>query len=106
MEILYRIFGSARLIKLRKADRMSVAATIEQKLNEAFAPSHLVVTDESHLHAGHAGARPQGESHFRVEIKAEKFKGMSRVASQRAIYEVLADEMRTDIHALALNVGS
>ena len=85
---------------------MSVAATIEQKLKGAFSPSHLVVTDESHLHAGHAGARPQGESHFRVEITADKFKGMSRVASQRAIYAVLAEEMRTDIHALALSVRS
>ena len=85
---------------------MSVATTIERKLNEAFSPSDLVVIDESHLHAGHAGARPEGESHFRVEITADKFKGMSRVASQRAIYEVLAEELRSDIHALALTVRS
>ncbi|MZR29283.1 BolA family protein [Sneathiella litorea] len=85
---------------------MSVAATIERKLNEAFSPSDLVVIDESHLHAGHAGARPEGESHFRVEITADKFKGMSRVASQRAIYEVLAEELSSDIHALALTVRS
>ena len=85
---------------------MSVAATIEQKLKEAFSPSHLVVVDESHLHAGHAGARPEGESHFKVEITADKFKEMSRVARQRAVYEVLSDELKTDIHALALNVRS
>ncbi|MCC3303474.1 BolA family protein [Sneathiella sp. HT1-7] len=85
---------------------MSVAATIENKLKEAFSPTSLVVVDESHLHAGHAGARPQGESHFRVEITAEKFKGMSRVASQRAVYDVLSEELKTDIHALALNVRS
>ncbi len=85
---------------------MSVSATIERKLNEAFSPSDLVVIDESHLHAGHAGARPEGESHFRVEITADKFKGMSRVASQRAIYEVLAEELSSDIHALALTVRS
>lgn len=85
---------------------MSVAATIELKLNEAFSPSRLVVVDESHLHAGHAGARPEGESHFRVEITADKFKGMSRVASQRAVYEILSEELATDIHALALTVRS
>lgn len=85
---------------------MSVAATIERKLKEAFSPTSLVVVDESHLHAGHAGARPQGESHFRVEITAEKFKGMSRVTSQRAVYDVLSEELKTDIHALALNVRS
>ncbi|MDF2365717.1 BolA family transcriptional regulator [Sneathiella sp.] len=85
---------------------MSVAATIENKLNKAFSPTRLVVVDESHMHAGHAGARPEGESHFRVEITAEKFKGMSRVASQRAVYEVLSEELSSDIHALALNVRS
>ena len=86
--------------------KMSVAHTIEVKLHEAFAPSSLTVIDESHLHAGHAGARPQGESHFKVEIISEKFEGLSRVARQRAIYQVLADEMATDIHALSLDVKS
>ncbi|WP_340150741.1 BolA family protein [uncultured Sneathiella sp.] len=85
---------------------MSVAKTIEDKLNAAFSPSELKVLDESHLHAGHAGARPRGESHFRVEIVADSFQGMSRVAQQRAIYEVLSEELKTDIHALALTVRS
>ena len=83
---------------------MSVAKTIEDKLREAFSPSLLKVVDESHLHAGHAGARPQGESHFRVEIVSDRFQGLSRVARQRAVYEVLADELATDVHALALDV--
>lgn len=83
---------------------MSVAKTIERKLRNAFSPTELTVVDESHLHAGHAGARPQGESHFRVEIAAEAFKGMTRVARQRAVYDVLAEELRTDVHALALTV--
>ncbi|MEX1035475.1 MAG: BolA family protein [Sneathiella sp.] len=85
---------------------MSVAKTIERKLKDAFSPSELTVLDESHLHAGHAGARPQGESHFRVEISADSFKGMSRVAQQRAVYDVLSEELKTDIHALALSVRS
>lgn len=85
---------------------MSVAKTIEQKLRNAFSPTELKVIDESHLHAGHAGARPEGESHFRVEIASGDFKGMSRVAKQRAIYAVLAEELKTDIHALALTVRS
>jgi len=85
---------------------MSVAKTIERKLKEAFSPSRLMVQDESHMHAGHAGARPEGESHFRVEIASGHFKGMSRVAQQRAVYEVLAEELATDIHALALTVRS
>jgi BolA protein len=83
---------------------MSVAQKIEEKLNLAFNPEKLVVIDESHLHAGHAGARPQGESHFRVEIVSDSFSGLSRVARQRAIYQVLANEMATDVHALALDV--
>jgi BolA protein len=83
---------------------MSVAKTIEDKLQKAFSPSLLKVVDESHLHAGHAGARPQGESHFRVEIVSDCFQGLSRVARQRAVYQVLAEELATDVHALALDV--
>lgn len=83
---------------------MSVADKIEIKLQQAFSPSSLTVIDESHLHAGHAGARPQGESHFKVELVSENFVGMSRVDRQRAVYSVLADELATDIHALSLSV--
>ena len=63
------------------------------------------MVDESHLHAGHAGARPDGESHFRVEIAAEAFKGMSRVARQRAVYGVLSEELADRVHALALTAS-
>lgn len=83
---------------------MSIAEKIEEKLENEFAPALLNVIDESHHHAGHAGARPQGESHFRVEIVSESFSGLSKVARQRLIYQILKDEMATDIHALALNV--
>ncbi len=83
---------------------MSVCKRIEEKLTREFSPTGLNVIDESHLHAGHAGARPQGESHFRVEIASTAFEGLSKVARQRLIYRVLKDEMETDIHALALSV--
>lgn len=81
----------------------SMRDNIEAKLTEAFSPSAITVIDESHLHAGHAGARPEGETHFRVEIEAAAFAGQSRVAAQRAVYDVLADELATTVHALALN---
>jgi len=58
---------------------MSVAQNIERKLNEAFAPLSLLVIDESHLHAGHVGARPEGETHFRVEVVSAAFADCSRV---------------------------
>lgn len=85
---------------------MRVAKRIEEKLNAAFSPTKLSVIDESHLHAGHAGARAEGESHFRVVIVSEEFQGMSRVNRQRAVYRILAEEMASDIHALALDVKS
>ena len=81
---------------------ITIAQTIESKLKTALNPIALSVVDESHLHAGHIGARPQGESHFRVEIVSESFAGISRVARQRMVYGLLGDELATDIHALAL----
>ena len=81
---------------------MSVAATIERKLTAALAPERLAVIDESHRHAGHAGARPEGETHFRVEIVAAAFHGMPRLARQRKVYAILEAEMAERIHALAL----
>ncbi len=81
---------------------MPVRDDIARKLREAFEPSRLEVIDESHLHAGHVGARPGGESHFRVEIVAGAFRGMSRVARQKAVYGVLAEEMAGPVHALSI----
>ena len=81
---------------------MSVAATIESKLKAALQPARVNVVDESELHKGHAGHRPGGESHFRVEIVAAAFEGHSRVARQRRVYEILADELKAGVHALAL----
>lgn len=81
---------------------MRVAKAIEANLRRAFDPTRLSIVDESHRHAGHAGARPEGESHFRVEIVSNAFAGKSRVERQRMVYAALAEEMARDIHALQL----
>ena len=81
---------------------MSVAETIRDKLTGRFAPTRLVILDESHRHAGHAGARPEGETHFNVTIVAPAFAGHNRVARQRLVYATLAVELATRIHALSL----
>ena len=81
---------------------MQVARSIKRKLTEALSPRRLDVVDESHLHVGHAGARPSGESHFRVEIVAAVFAGKSRTDRQRMVYAALADELKAGLHALAL----
>lgn len=81
---------------------MSVAEIIQRKIRERLSPSILEVTDESHLHAGHAGAREGGESHFRINVVADQFEGLSRVARQRMINDILRDELAGPIHALAM----
>ena len=81
---------------------MSVAETIRTKLTDRFAPTRLVILDESHRHAGHAGAGPEGETHFAVTIVTPAFAGLNRVARQRLVYETLADELATRVHALSL----
>jgi BolA protein len=81
---------------------MSVAATIREKLARAFSPLVLEIVDESALHAGHSGARPEGETHFRVRIVSARFQGLSRLARQREVNAVLADELRMQVHALSL----
>ena len=81
---------------------MRVANAIREKLTAALAPASLDVIDDSHKHAGHAGARPQGESHFTVRVVSAKFEGLNRVARQRLVYGALNDELETYIHALAI----
>lgn len=80
----------------------TVAETTRRKLTEALAPTHLVIIDESHRHAGHAGARPEGETHFRIEIVSEKFAGLSRIERQRLVHQVLSTELAGRVHALSL----
>ncbi len=81
---------------------MSVADTIRRKLTERFAPIRLEVEDQSHLHIGHEGARPGGETHFAVTIVSLAFTGQTRVARQRLVYQTLAAELATRVHALSL----
>ncbi|MBJ3778857.1 BolA family protein [Acuticoccus mangrovi] len=71
-------------------------------LNERFAPRRLDIVDESHLHAGHMGARPEGETHFRVTIAADAFRGTTRLARHRMVNEAAADLLAGPIHALAI----
>jgi BolA protein len=81
---------------------MTVKDSITGKLTEAFQPDVLQVVDESHLHKGHAGQRPGGESHFRVKISAEAFRGKSRVETHRMVYGALEGEIAEGLHALAI----
>lgn len=81
---------------------MTVADSIRRKLTEAFRPETLEVVDESHLHKGHAGHRPGGESHFRVKITAAAFRGKSRVQTHRMVYDALKGEIDQGVHALAI----
>ena len=85
---------------------MPVRDVIVQKLSAKFAPSHLEVIDESHRHQGHSGSRPEGETHFRVRIAADTLAGMSRVAQHRAIMETLDTELKSGVHALAIEANS
>jgi BolA protein len=81
---------------------MSVTETIRTKLTERLAPTRLVVLDESHRHAGHAGARPGGETHFNVTVVSAAFAGLKRVARQRLVYQTLSEELAGGVHALSL----
>jgi BolA protein len=79
-----------------------VAAEIEKRLRDALAPDRLEVRNDSAKHRGHAGDDGSGESHFTVEVVAERFAGMSRVARQRAVNAALGDLLEHRVHALAI----
>jgi BolA protein len=79
---------------------------ITDKLREAFAPESLRVEDESHLHEGHAGHRSGGETHFRLYIVSEAFRGKSRVERHRMINATLASELSGSVHALAIHAAA
>jgi BolA protein len=80
----------------------SVKQRLEDKLSAAFAPQSLEISDDSALHAGHAGAREGGESHFTVAITASVFAGQSRVARHRLVNAALKDELAGPVHALVI----
>ncbi|WP_420392423.1 BolA family protein [Acuticoccus sp.] len=79
-----------------------VARRIAAALSTAFDPVSLDVVDESHLHAGHVGARPDGETHFRVTVVSDAFRGRPRLERHRMVHAVLEDELRGPVHALAI----
>ncbi len=76
---------------------------IEKKLQQAFAPVSLRVEDESRLHEGHSGSRPGGQTHFRIYIVSDAFRGKSRVDRHRAINDALRQELAGGVHALAVH---
>lgn len=81
---------------------MNRAKRIEQTLSTLFRPDRLAIIDESHLHAGHAGAAPGGETHYRIEIVSELFRQKSRLQRHRLVNEALDDELQSGLHALAI----
>ena len=80
------------------------AHRLEATLRQALAPTQVVVTDDSARHAGHAGARPGGETHYSVLVVAEAFRGLSRVDRSRQVHALLAAEFASGLHALALTL--
>jgi BolA protein len=85
---------------------MSMKARIADKLAAAFAPQQLDVIDESHHHKGHAGHRPGGESHFRIHIVSEVFRGKSRIERHRMVNQTLSGELAGGVHALAIHASA
>jgi BolA family transcriptional regulator, general stress-responsive regulator len=87
-------------------DKMTTRDVIAEKLTQAFSPERLEVIDESHLHAGHAGARPGGETHFRVRIVSQAFRGKSRIDRHRMVNATLVRELQGGVHALAIRAAA
>jgi BolA protein len=85
---------------------MRTEEMITQKLTAAFAPESLRVVDESHLHEGHAGHRPGGQTHYRLYIVSAAFRGKSRVDRHRMINAALASELAGGVHALAIHAAA
>lgn len=85
---------------------MRVEQEITRKLTEAFDPESVRVLDESHQHEGHAGHRPGGQTHFRLYIVAEAFRGKTRIERHRMINALLAAELKGGVHALAIHAAA
>ena len=85
---------------------MRTADLITRKLTEAFAPQSVKVLDESDQHEGHPGHRPGGQTHYRVYIVSEAFKGKTRLERHRMINQSLASELSGDVHALAIHAAA
>jgi BolA protein len=83
---------------------LSRASRMEKQLKARFAPISLTLSDDSGLHAGHGGARPEGETHYRLAMVSDAFEGLSRVARQRLVMEALTEEFASGLHALSLDL--
>ena len=81
---------------MTRAERMTAT------LSRVFVPSHLDIVDESGKHRGHAGARPEGETHYRIIIHSAAFSGKSRVETHRMVNEALRTEFDMGLHALSI----
>ncbi len=82
----------------------SRAERLRGALQSAFAPAEVIVEDDSHQHAGHAGARPEGETHYSVAVISPAFRGMSRLARSRAAHAAVEAEFGSGLHALSLRL--
>lgn len=85
---------------------MNRAQRIEEILRRSLTPSYLEVIDESHRHAGHAGSRPEGETHFRIVLVCPQFEGMGRIQRHRTVHDLLAFEQKSGLHALSLELAA
>ena len=86
---------------------MTIAVSITEKLTAAFAPAHLEVINESHLHAGHQEKfNGAGETHFRIRIVTDAFTGKSRIERHRSITGLLTEELSGELHALAIEASA
>lgn len=81
---------------------MGIAEEIRRRIAERLAAEAIEVTDDSAAHAGHGGARPEGETHFSLSVISARFAGLPRVARQRLVYAALGDLMGAPVHALSL----
>ena len=88
------------------ATPMTTREVIAEKLTKAFAPQRLEVVDDSHRHAGHAGARPGGQTHYSVHIVSQAFRGKSRIDRHRMVNAALASELQNGVHALAIRAAA
>lgn len=83
---------------------MTMQDTLRSKLTANFSPESIDIVDESYKHRGHAGFKPEGETHFKVAMVSTQFEGKSRVERQRMVFDVVKEEMQTRIHALSLHL--
>ena len=87
-------------------NEITVKITLQEILETTFIPDALEVLDQSHLHKGHAGARPEGETHFKVRMISSKFEGLSRIKRHQLVHEALEELLKSRIHALTLQLIS